>query len=258
MDGSGNLVNTAGGFKSGAGSGNSGYDLYNGATSGGAGWAVPAVAGSSILYLLPSTAGTTGQFLQDTGSVTCPTLASGAPGTCHQMLWTFGALTLISQQVLGSPTASVTFSSIVSTYTNLQITIYGQTTATTAQSVVAQFNGDTATNYDCVLNIAGPTTTVGGFGAYATATPFVGNLASNTTAVSYPGVVSMIIYSYSSTSFFKMATDVSAQPNSSSSNSFANNGMMTWKNTAAINAVKLFPNSGSFATGTVITLYGMQ
>jgi hypothetical protein len=86
VDGSGNLVNTAG-LKSGSGGTNSGYTQWNGATSGGQAIGSPAVAGTPILYMLPATAGTAGQVLQDTGATTCPSLASGAPATCHQMVW---------------------------------------------------------------------------------------------------------------------------------------------------------------------------
>jgi hypothetical protein len=86
IDSSGNLVSTSG-FKSGSSSGNSGYTQWNGATSGGAGIGAAAIAGSPILYLMPATAGTAGQVLQDTGVATCPALPSGAPSICHQMAW---------------------------------------------------------------------------------------------------------------------------------------------------------------------------
>src|SRR6185312_6446749 len=66
VDANGNLVSTAG-FRSGASAGNSGYTQWNGATSGGAAIGAAAVAGTPVLYLMPATAGTTGQVLQDTG-----------------------------------------------------------------------------------------------------------------------------------------------------------------------------------------------
>jgi len=86
IDGNGNLVNTAG-FKSGSSSGNSGYTQWNGATSGGAGIGAAAIAGTPVLYLMPATAGSAGQTLQDTGVATCPALPTGSPATCHQMAW---------------------------------------------------------------------------------------------------------------------------------------------------------------------------
>lgn len=73
------------------GTGLSGMWVAGGQTSGSAGWSVPAIAGSAILYLLPSTVGTTGQTLQDSGAVTCPTLPVGAPTLCHQTTWASAA-----------------------------------------------------------------------------------------------------------------------------------------------------------------------
>ena len=72
----------------GAGSGKTGYVSIGGVTSGSVGFTVNDVAGTAILYILPSTAGTSGQMLSDSGAATCPTLASGAPASCHQLTWT--------------------------------------------------------------------------------------------------------------------------------------------------------------------------
>lgn len=77
-------VYTAASFKT---NGNfSGAFLYTGLTSGGIAWAVNDVAGTSIAYLLNANGGA-GKMLRDTGSVTCPTLATGNPTTCHQTSW---------------------------------------------------------------------------------------------------------------------------------------------------------------------------
>jgi hypothetical protein len=86
----------------GASSAQSGYVTFNGATSGNAGFAVPNAAGSSILYLLPTSTGTAGPFMQDTGAATCPTLPAGAPSTCHQMAWTTGVVWLSTQTAASS------------------------------------------------------------------------------------------------------------------------------------------------------------
>ena len=66
---------------------------WQGGTSGQTCISVGTAAGSSIGYLYPSTAGTAGQVLSDSGVVTCPS-DWGAPPTglayptvCHQMVW---------------------------------------------------------------------------------------------------------------------------------------------------------------------------
>ena len=53
-----------------------------------AAWGAADVAGTAIVYMMPTTNGTASQVLVDTGSATCGTYASGAPTTCHQLAWT--------------------------------------------------------------------------------------------------------------------------------------------------------------------------
>jgi len=67
----------------------SGTDYMLGVTSGGSGWAVADVAGTPILYMMPTTNGTAGQALIDNGVATCGTYQSGVglPTTCHQLIW---------------------------------------------------------------------------------------------------------------------------------------------------------------------------
>jgi hypothetical protein len=53
----------------------------------------------------------------------------------------------IETQTLGSAAASVTFSSITGSYTDLILVSSISTTHTATTSLVIQLNGDTATNY---------------------------------------------------------------------------------------------------------------
>lgn len=78
---------TASQFVATAGGANSGITCWSGLTSGRICASVADVAGTEIVYLYPSTSGAAGQVLTDSGSTTCPTLPSGYPATCHQMLW---------------------------------------------------------------------------------------------------------------------------------------------------------------------------
>lgn len=88
MDSSGN-ISTPGTIQTTPGS-TSGVSYFTGKTSGGSGFAVDDVAGTAILYLMPSTNGAANQALEDSGSATCPTLPSttpSLPATCHQLVW---------------------------------------------------------------------------------------------------------------------------------------------------------------------------
>jgi hypothetical protein len=79
---------TPGSYAAGVGGTKSGAVYNAGVTDGKAqGFSVNDTAGVSILYLMPSAAGTASDVLTDSGSATCPTLASGAPTLCHQLAW---------------------------------------------------------------------------------------------------------------------------------------------------------------------------
>ncbi len=87
VDSSGNL--TANSFSS-SDTSHSSEALFNGVTSGTVGLAAADIAGTAIVYVLPSTNGVSGQFLKDNGVVACPTLAAGSPSVCHQLTWGTG------------------------------------------------------------------------------------------------------------------------------------------------------------------------
>ena len=67
--------------------------------------------------------------------------------------------TPIATQTLGSSAASVTFSSIPGTYTDLMLISFAQGQASGGDNrLVLQFNGDTATNYSSTYLIGNGTT----------------------------------------------------------------------------------------------------
>lgn len=68
----------------------SGGDDMKGLTSGGVALVVADVAGTAIVYVLPTTNGAANKLLTDTGVTTCPTLAAGFPTTCHLLSWSPG------------------------------------------------------------------------------------------------------------------------------------------------------------------------
>jgi hypothetical protein len=97
IDASTGSVQTPGSVSTGVGGANTGAAFMTGVTDAKAqGFSVNDTAGVSILYLMPSSAGAASQVLKDTGVVTCPTLAAGAPAVCHQLAWTFAYQTIDS------------------------------------------------------------------------------------------------------------------------------------------------------------------
>lgn len=94
----------------------SGMVYFLGKTSGGSAIVAADVAAATpIGYIWPTTNGTANQFMQDSGTATCPTLATvsgvSPPATCHQMVWASGSA---AQLVMaGGNTATFTGTSYV-------------------------------------------------------------------------------------------------------------------------------------------------
>lgn len=153
----------------------------------------------------------------------------------------------ISTQTLGSASASVTFSSIPSTYTDLVLEcVFGVTAGTDLQ---LQFNGDTASNYSSTRVVANGTTAA----------------STNTTSLTYiqprtpanqPSTVSTTwrinINSYANTTSNK--TTISRYD---SATVFTEADVGLWRSTSAITSLIVTANSSTFVTGSTFTLYGI-
>ena len=244
------------GFDAGDGT-KTGYTQWNGLTSGGQGIGVADVAGSPVLYLMPATAGTVGQALQDTGVVTCPTLASGAPTVCHQMIWSGGtAMVLVSDQTV-SAVASVSFPAIPGTYKNLILYFKAFSSCGSGNDDLGiQFNGDTASNYSRTYALSAPSvqpTVIAGQNLnYALAGPSLA-CTSGFTNGSGNGVTTINGYADSTLLKTTLTTDTYWAANNQTS--FGNEVVSTyWASTAAITSIVLAPLSGANLTGR-FTLY---
>jgi hypothetical protein len=263
LDSNGNLVSTSG-FRSGSSSGNSGYTQWNGAASGGAGIGAAATAGTPVLYLMPATAGTAGQILQDTGATACPSLSTGAPSTCHQMTWASGGAggyTLISSQTLTSAAATVTFSSVPQTFHNLQLVISGRSAASCSGGdgqFYLQANGDTANNYGTQYMYGQGSVAASVGQQVAAAKPLLGNIPCSDAFANSQGQHVISLTNYAGTSFIKTGTN-----NGMDFNAAAASGISTyqvswyWNSTSAITSLLIgFVNGTNFAAGSTFQLYG--
>lgn len=170
-----------------------------------------------------------------------------------------GAWTLISSQTLASPTATVTFSSIPNTYKHLILTSRMRSvTAAAVDNNRMRFNGDTGANYDYMEgHTVNSTYSVGS--AFAQ-TSFL-NAAINAGTAPANSFTPMImeILQYANTN---MTKEIMWRDSGNSTQTAAGYrvgaGGGTWRNTAAINQIDLFNNSGSnFATNSTFSLYGV-
>lgn len=170
-----------------------------------------------------------------------------------------GAVTLISEQVLGSATTTVTFSSIASTYRHLRLEILARTNRSgqSLDIVRLRFNGDTASNYWNQYNLSHGTT-VSGNGADVGTNGYVDLswLPGNDAPAGSAATVTIDIPNYKGTAFHKGLHFVGGLRYSATDRR-AVSGAGGWVDTAAITQIDLLSLS-QFVTGSVFSLYGLS
>jgi hypothetical protein len=158
----------------------------------------------------------------------------------------------IATQTLGSATATVTFSSIPGTYTDLVLVVSNITNASSTNSVFLRFNSDSATNYS--------STFLEGNGTSATS-----NRVSNRTVIdsgynvglstTNPGQVIFNIMNYANTTTFKTVISRFAQASGAAPGTSAT--VSLWRKTPeAITSIEVRCDV-NLLTGTVFSLYGI-
>jgi hypothetical protein len=164
-----------------------------------------------------------------------------------------GAYDSIATTTVGSGgTSSITFSSIPSTYTHLQIRTMCLTSAS-ATDVKAQFNGDTGSNY--ALHLFWGNGSAASAGAYTAQTYAVAGITSITTANPAVGVVDILDYANTNKNT-TVRTLTGSDTNGVGGFIFLESGL--WLNTAAITSVTISPFSGTFNQYSSFALYGIK
>lgn len=172
-----------------------------------------------------------------------------------------GAMTQIARTVLGSPAATVTFSSLGS-YSHLQLVVDGRCDGAIAGDLVyLQVNGDTGINY--AYQYAGgsglaPATNA----AAATAQGYIGTTTCASSLTNAPGVINFTLEDYGGTTFLKEGTGTASEiiTNSfSGTPTFVGTFFWIWNSTSAITSLTVGMAGGSnWVTGSTFTLYGLQ
>ena len=151
----------------------------------------------------------------------------------------------IATQTLGSTAATITFSSIPGTYTDLVLIATGN--SSTLVDTYLRFNGDSTSGLYS-------TTRLYGTGSAAASDRFSSqnqilagdfNTASNSVAI-----IQIANYSNATTNKTSLI-----RSNIASSIVFANVGL--WRNTAAITSLTFSTSSGTFSVGSTFSLYGI-
>jgi hypothetical protein len=155
--------------------------------------------------------------------------------------------TPIATNTLGSTTASITFSSITGTYTDLVVVCSNLKYVTGDDDAFVRFNGDTGTNYSWTqLNGNGSTASTNRGSSTS------GIRSINGMSTTNIGTTIINVQNYSNTTTNKTTL-------SRHSTNFAGAFVGLWRNTAAINSITIINlGSGGFATGSTFTLYGIK
>lgn len=158
-----------------------------------------------------------------------------------------------------SGVSTITFSAIAATYRDLKCVVRGA--GLKAASFVAvrfRFNGDTGSNYDFQANTFNNATATSA-GQVAQAFIENGFLPAASGVSSAGGEAELTIYNYRDTTFHKACMGTSGvRLSGAASGLFNTQTWADWRNTAAITSVTAFLESGNFAAGSVVSLYGLR
>ncbi len=151
----------------------------------------------------------------------------------------------LASQTLGSDTASVEFTSISGSYTDLILVVHGS--GTTAADAILELNGDTASNYS-VTGIRG-TGSAASSARYSAA--YLNGAATWTTGAAYTFIVHLM--SYSNTNVFKTWLSSAAKPDGE-----VNRVVGLYRSTSAVTSIKIKRGGGNIASGATFALYGIK
>ena len=151
----------------------------------------------------------------------------------------------IATQTLGSNTATVTFSSIPQTYTDL-VLIAGGTVASGTVDGVINFNSDTGNNYSRTYLYGNGTNALSGRNSSAGAL-----LVFYWSTTVCNSIIN--IQNYANTTTYKT---VIGRNNHTGNSTYE--GVAIWQSTSAITRMDLTCGATSWATGSVFTLYGIK
>lgn len=159
-------------------------------------------------------------------------------------------LALATTTVGASNAATIDFSSISSSYTDLVLLLNGRSTLSGGSGVNITFNGSTSSYTNMVLQGNGS-----GASSYSNYQRFAGLVDLSTETAST--FASNIIYipNYTSSTNKTYYVDATGENNGSTAYMVLIAGL--WSNTAAITSITLTPISGSFAQYSTATLYGI-
>ena len=161
--------------------------------------------------------------------------------------------TPIATTTLSSAAASVTFSSISNSYTDLVLVASNVTASVSSNNIYIRFNSDTGTNYSYTILTGNGSITTSARVSNANYNFFGGyNVGVDST---FPSIMTASIQNYSNATTNK--TSLVRFGINASSTGETQAVVNLWRSTAAINTILIYPFTGNFLPGSTFTLYGI-
>lgn len=155
-------------------------------------------------------------------------------------------------------TGTITFSSIPSTYTHLQLRMIGRIDASSASgSGILRYNSDTSSSNYTYHEIVGNGSSASAYGSAAPESNQILPTTGATAGANIFGVAITDILDYANTNKYTTQRNLGGYDNNGSGQIRLNSGL--WMNTAAINSITITPNAGTnFVQYTQFALYGVN
>jgi hypothetical protein len=151
-------------------------------------------------------------------------------------------------------TATITFSSIPSTYSHLQVRVMARVAAG-GEDLSVRFNGDTGANYSRHRLTGSGTAAAAAGNASVNQITTLGSAGMPTTANIY-AVTIIDVLDYANTNKYKTARMLSGQDSNGSGGVDFTSG--AWFNTAAVSSLTIYANASNFPTAASFALYGIK
>lgn len=168
-------------------------------------------------------------------------------------------MTLISSQTLGGTTASVTFSSIPSTYNDLKLVVSARGDAAAYPVAInLKLNSDTATNYS-YTNLLGNSSAASSTRTSSQTVDAIPNVDGASATASTFGAWEIYIPNYTSTGskpFFGI--DVVETNDATAAHAEIQANAHLYRGASGISSITLTPSSGNFVQYSTFTLYGIK
>lgn len=161
------------------------------------------------------------------------------------------SLELIEAKSLTTTTASITFTSIPQTYTDLMILISARGDAAGQRDCYISFNSSTSNFTNKYMEMSNNLVASG------TTARYIGAVSGTTTTANVFSNANIYIPNYTSSEYKSFSGDFVTENNAQSTQVLTLSAHL-WSNTAAITSIGFAPSSGSFIQYSTFYLYGIN